>query len=215
MTFSPRFLNPSSSKSDYPPYWQEACAFLAARDDRLKALIEAFPASALCRQHTPFITLAKAIVGQQISIQAANAIWQRLEKLTENSASALMNLSEERLRSVGLSTRKVVYLKSAAHYALEGGLEALCLLSEDEAKQRLLALPGIGPWTAEMFLIFSLLRPDIFPLSDLGLKKALVQHYSLQADLKCLLAHGESWRPYRTVATWYLWRSLDAVAVFY
>lgn len=215
MTFLPRFPDPSSPKSDHPLYWQEACAFLAARDKRLKGLIDAFPASVLCRQHTPFVTLAKAIVGQQISIQAANAIWQRLEKLTGNNAAGLLNLADESLRSVGLSARKVVYLKAAARYALEGGLEALFILPEEEVKQRLQALPGVGPWTAEMFLIFSLLRPDIFPLSDLGLKKALVQHYGLHADLKSLLAHGEPWRPYRTVATWYLWRSLDAVAVFY
>jgi DNA-3-methyladenine glycosylase II len=200
---------------EHPLYWQKACDVLAGRDKRLASLIAAFPSSRLCRSNPSFITLAKAIVGQQISIKAASAIWLRLEQNGGSTEAGLLRLSDDDLRSIGLSARKIIYLKAVAQYALKGGLEDLATLPEEEAKARLLALPGVGPWTAEMFLIFGLLKPDVLPLSDLGLKKAMALHYALGDDQKSLLAQGDLWRPYRTVATWYLWRSLDAIEVLY
>lgn len=208
-------LNHSLPKPEYPLYWQKACEVLASRDERLASLIVTFPTSRLCRNNPSFITLAKAIVGQQISIKAASAIWLRLEQQGGNTEDGLLSFSDDDLRSIGLSARKIIYLKAVAQYALTGALEDLAALPEEEVKARLLSLPGVGPWTAEMFLIFALLKPDVLPLSDLGLRKALALHYALGDDQKSLLAQGELWRPYRTVATWYLWRSLDAIEVLY
>jgi DNA-3-methyladenine glycosylase II len=185
----------------------------------------------------PFTTLVRSIVGQQISVKAADAIWARLLQAAGTNAQRPQVTpggvlgAERALETVGLSGRKRAYLLQLAQwFANTPGLEHQFSLLDDEAVIRLLVgQPGIGRWTAEMFLIFTLMRPDIFPVDDLGILKAIDLHYprslsayrrqhpgdSPAARRARAMRLAERWRPYRTVATWLLWRSLDPVPVAY
>lgn len=203
-----------------PAYWQDATDRLCAADPVLGSIIRAYHGETLIGKGDPFLTLARAIVGQQISVKAADAVWGRFATgLGEVTPGAIFANSEEQLRRFGLSRMKVAYLKDLARYFTE---EAHTIRHwpdmDDEALiKSLSSIHGIGRWTAEMFLIFHLLRPDVFPVDDIGLQKAVWKHYfgGEKQPLKTLRAHGSLWQPYRSVATWYLWRSLDPVPVEY
>lgn len=205
----------------HPPYWAEACAELSARDEVLAELIAGTHGELLGSHGDPFVTLARAIVGQQVSVLAADRLWARLSAALGGSVTpeAVLAADGERLRSAGLSARKVEYLHDLAHRLQTGRLhpEAWPLMSDEEVVAELTAVRGIGRWTAEMVLIFHLLRPDVWPADDLGLRRALVARYPIAPpqSLRGWRALGEQFRPWRTVATWYLWRSLDPVAVVY
>lgn len=204
-----------------PAYWQQAQAALAGRDPAMAALIAAYPGASLMQQGDPFATLARAIVSQQISVKAAETIWGRCLALLGGAMapSPLLAAGVDALRAAGLSRPKIAYLQDLAQRALDGrfnpghwqGLDDVGVMAE------LTAVKGIGRWTAEMYLIFSLQRPDVFPIDDIGLQKAAALHYfgGRRPDSAELVALGERWRPWRSVATWYLWRSLDPVAVAY
>jgi DNA-3-methyladenine glycosylase II len=200
-----------------PSYWQDALIYLTAQDAVLAKLIEAYPNEVLTNQGNPFSTLIRAVVGQQISIKAADTIWYRLESQIEAFSPAyFLTVEEDLLRECGLSRSKISYLKAIA-LAFENQLltpEHWHSMSDDEVIKQLLKIRGIGQWTAEMFLIFYLNRPDILPLSDIGLLNAIKRHYVCD-NKAAILAIAEVWQPYRTVATWYLWRSLDAMVVQY
>ena len=205
-------------------YWDEASAALGERDALLSALIDKHRGERLSGSGDAFTTLANAIVGQQISVAAAAGIWGRLSARFPGMRPADLAAADfEALRSCGLSLRKVEYLQGIAAAFLSGALtpEAFHGLSDDEVRDRLCALRGVGPWTAEMFLIFHLRRPDVLPLGDIGLHRAARKLYgwpegeSPAAVKLRLTAAGESWRPWRTVAVWYLWRDLDAEPVVY
>lgn len=168
----------------------------------------------------PFYTLMRSIIGQQISVKAADALWVKFEHLAKNIApKSVLSLDEEQLRGCGLSRQKAHYVHIIAqHFMHNGWLEREWHdVPDDQIRAELTAIKGIGPWTAEMFLIFALLRPDVFPLGDIGLRKAMEKHYFAgeKQTTAVLETFGERWRPYRTVATWYLWRSLDPVPVEY
>lgn len=200
-----------------PKYWQEALIYLRDQDTVMAQLIDAYPNEVLKSQGNPFATLMRAVVGQQISIKVADAIWQRLEaQMAVFSPAYFLTIEEDLLRQWGLSRPKISYLKAIA-WAFENQLltpEHWETMSDEQVIQQLLKIRGIGQWTAEMFLIFYLNRPDILPLSDLGLLNAIKRHYDCQEKEK-ILGLAKSWQPYRTVATWYLWRSLDATIVQY
>ena len=200
-----------------PRYWQDAQIYLTAQDAVLAKLINAYPNEVLKTHGNPFATLMRAVVGQQISIKAADAVWQRLESQIEAfSPTYFLTVEEDLLRECGLSRPKISYLKAIA-LAFENHLltpENWHSMSDDEVIKQLLKIRGIGQWTAEMFLIFYLNRPDILPLSDLGLLNAIKRHYNFQGK-ENILSLAQVWQPYRTVATWYLWRSLDATVVQY
>ncbi|TDR70630.1 DNA-3-methyladenine glycosylase family protein [Paludibacterium purpuratum] len=203
-----------------PAYWDDACAVLSADDAVMAALIRQFDGSVLRTRGEPFETLLRAIVGQQISIAAADAIWNRLGALAALSdPGSLLSVSPEALRQAGLSQRKVEYAHDLARHFADGHLDPahLALLDDEAIIVELTAVRGIGRWTAEMFLMFNLMRPDVWPVDDIGLQKAMARCYGhaavpKPAELRLL---GERWRPWRTVATWYLWRSLDATEVLY
>jgi DNA-3-methyladenine glycosylase II len=200
-----------------PSYWQDATNYLTRNDEVMAGLIVSYPDAVLKNQGNPFYTLTRAVVGQQISIKAAEAIWQRLEAQLETiSPSQLLRVGEDKLRQCGLSRQKISYL-SASACAFENGILTPSKwpdMSDREVTSQLVGIRGIGQWTAEMFLIFHLHRPDVLPLSDLGLLNAIRVHYGSlnQAEIQTL---SQQWQPYRTVATWYLWRSLDPVIVQY
>jgi DNA-3-methyladenine glycosylase II len=207
-------------KTRPPSYWPTACTELAAADPVMAALIARYPDCVLGNRGDPFQTLARAIVGQQISVKAADSIWARFEALAETvSPVRIAVLDPEALAACGLSRRKVEYLVDLAGHFVDERIEpARWKKMEDEAViAELIDVRGIGRWTAEMFLIFNLRRPDIWPVDDIGLQKAVALHYlnNERPTPKALRAHGERHAPWRTVATWYLWRSLDPAVVQY
>lgn len=203
-----------------PDYWDTACRTLAARDAVMAMLIARYPEGTLTSHGDAFHTLARAIVGQQISVKAADAVWGRLEaqlcRVTPDSALAA---SGDELRACGLSWRKVEYLQDLALHFAQGRLGETLFAGADDAEllSRLTEVRGIGRWSAEMFLIFHLMRPDVLPLDDIGLLRAIGVHYRDGAKVGAGEARqiAALWAPWRTVATWYLWRALDPVPVAY
>jgi len=203
-----------------PAYWHTACTELAADDPVMAALIARYPDCVLGNRGDPFQTLARAIVGQQISVKAADSIWARFAALAETVApERIARLDPEALAACGLSRRKVEYLVDlAGHFVDERIRPARWKKMDDEAViGELVDVRGIGRWTAEMFLIFNLRRPDVWPVDDIGLQKAVALHYlgGERPTPKALRKHGDRHAPWRTVATWYLWRSLDPAVVQY
>lgn len=199
-----------------PGYWEEAKASLVAKDEVLAKIIMDHPGASLQKRQDPFSTLARSIVGQQISIKAADSVWAKLLSRIGNITPGNMLACPE-LRQCGLSARKIEYLTDLAEFFSNGQLEGWENLEDEELIEELVKIRGIGRWTAEMFLIFQGLRPDVFPLDDLGLKRAICIHYNRgnPLDRQQMLIISEPWRPWRSVATWYLWRSLDPVPVEY
>lgn len=203
-----------------PSYWSQACSALSHSDPILRSLIEAYPDAEFRSRGTAFETLLRAIVGQQISVKAAQAVWDRLEgHLNIVSVETTRGATPEELRGCGLSHQKIRYILDLADHFASGALNAerFSELDDETLIAHLCDVRGIGRWTAEMFLIFHLQRPDIFPLQDIGLIRAIERHYLMGASATPneLKANGERWRPWRTVATWYLWRSLDPFPVAY
>jgi DNA-3-methyladenine glycosylase II len=203
-----------------PTYWQQACAELATSDPVMAALITRYPDAILANRGDPFQTLARAIVGQQISVKAADSIWARFAEFAQAILPEhVATLELDALAACGLSRRKAEYLRDLAGHFVDGRVEpARWRKMADEAViDELTDVRGIGRWTAEMFLIFSLRRPDVWPVDDIGLQKAVALHYldGERPTPKVLRKLGERHAPWRTVATWYLWRSLDPVVVQY
>jgi DNA-3-methyladenine glycosylase II len=203
-----------------PTYWQQACAELAAADPVMAALIARYPDAVLANRGDPFQTLARAIVGQQISVKAADTVWTRFAEFAQQvTPEHIATLELAALAACGLLCRKAEYLRDLAGHFIDGRVEpARWVQMDDEAViAELTDVRGIGRWTAEMFLIFSLRRPDVWPVDDIGLQKAVALHYlnDERPTPKALCQHGERHAPWRTVATWYLWRSLDPAVVQY
>ncbi len=203
-----------------PAYWLQATSALSGTDPVLARLIERFASASVVSRGDPFVTLVRSIVGQQISVKAADTIWQRLSRtLPVMTPGQVLASTSEDLRACGLSARKVEYLGDLARHFGSGEIHVERWSAMDDAQiiAELTAVRGIGVWTAEMFLIFNQLRPDVFPLDDIGLQKAVALHYfdGQRPARGDLLAFGERWRPWRSVATWHLWRSLDPEPVEY
>ena len=208
-----------------PLYWDDATRVLASRDPVLATLIETYPGIHLTRRGDPFTTLARAIVGQQISVKAAQTIWERLlAACRSDTAGRLDPATVQRkrlatLRTCGLSERKASYIRDLAKHFASARLDpATWSALDDEALiEALVDVKGIGRWTAEMFLMFHEMRANVLPVDDIGLQKAVAKLYldGQRPTLAALRTLGERWQPYRSVATWYLWRSLDPIPVEY
>lgn len=203
-----------------PAWWREALAALAAADPVMAALCARYRGERLVGQGDPFLTLARSIVAQQISVRAADSIWARLEaRVGVVSPPSVAARSEEALREAGLTRQKARYLRDIAAAFADGRIDpARWRAADDEAAiAALVALRGVGRWTAEMFLIFHLQRPDVLPLADIGVRRAVVRHYGAAAGAtaESIEACARRWRPWRTVAVWHLWRSLDPLPVAY
>ena len=203
-----------------PEYWDRAKRALARRDPVMGAIMRQHPRVYMMVRGEPFMTLARAICGQQISVKAAQSVWNRVVACCGaiNPESVLARKRTE-LRACGLSDRKTEYIADLAQHFVDGKIHARDWpqMSDEEIIAELTDVRGIGRWTAEMFLMFNLLRPDVFPLDDLGLQKGIRVAYfkGRKVSLARMRKLGESWRPWRSVATWYLWRSLDPVPVEY
>ena len=203
-----------------PIFWEKAKKDLIKKDKRLGNIINNYPGDFLFSKSDPFYTLARSIIGQQISVKAAQAVWDRFEnkikKVTPKNASNMHFMS---MKSCGLSKQKISYLKSLSDAFLNKQINPKKWINftDEEIIGELVKIKGVGRWTAEMFLIFNLCRPDIFPADDLGVIKGICNCYNLNypIDKEAAITMSEKWKPYRSVATWYFWRSLDPIPVEY
>ncbi len=204
-----------------PEYWEQACAELIKHDRILKRLIPKYGSGFLVTRGDAFTTLARAIVGQQISVAAAQSVWNKVLLAAKKKVSPknILVLSVEELRAAGLSGRKVEYIRDLAEHFDSGRLHARQWKGMDDESviKELTAIRGIGRWTAEMFLIFNMVRPDILPLDDVGLIRAISLNYFSGEPVSRHEARevAANWAPWRTVATWYMWRSIDPIPVEY
>ncbi len=239
----PRKTGPRSTYPDLPPYWAQACAQLMHKDRVLRRLIPQLGEHVMQPSRDAFTTLARSIVGQQISVAAAQTLWQRLRALlpapvltpaapvaslqlaldlaalppVDDSPivrpADLLALSPEALRGAGLSPRKVDYLLALAQQFAHGKLrpQSWAALEDEALIEQLMQLRGVGRWTAEMFLMFHLLRPNVLPLDDTGLMKGISQNYFSGDPVSRSEARevAQAWQPWCSVATWYIWRSLQ------
>jgi DNA-3-methyladenine glycosylase II len=204
-----------------PDYWNAGCAALMKQDRILRKIIPKYPnAGFLTTRGDAFQTLARAIVGQQISVKAAQSIWNKVLDATKKKSrkfnpQAILKLELMELRDAGLSLRKVEYIRDLANHFDNGGLHCAQWdkLDDQTVIAELTAIRGIGRWTAEMFLIFYLMRPNVLPLDDVGLIKAISEAYFSGEPVSRNEAKevAANWEPYRTIATWYMWRSVDPV----
>ncbi len=203
-----------------PAYWDEARKYLTRRDRVMKRLIPQFGNACLESRGDAFNTLARSIVGQQISVKAAQAVWGRFEVLPKRMAPAnVLKLKVDDMRAAGLSARKIEYLVDLALHFDSGAIhaEAWLGMEDEDIIAELVSIRGIGRWTAEMFLIFHLMRPNVLPLDDIGLINGISRNYFSgdpvsRSDAREVAA---AWSPYCSVATWYIWRSLDPLPVAY
>ena len=202
-----------------PDYWLRAKRALARRDAVLAQIIRAHPRVAIERRGEPFRTLARSIVGQQISVKAAESVWNRVLTVAPAATPDEIVKARRRLSACGLSQRKVEYIADLARHFTDGTIHARNWpqMNDEAVIAELIQVRGIGRWTAEMFLMFNLLRPDVLPLDDLGLQRAINLHYfgGKRAPRAAMSEIAANWAPWRSVATWYLWRSLDPVPVEY
>ncbi len=203
-----------------PAYWEEACKHLAKKDRVMRRLIPQLGDVCLESRGDAFVTLARSIVGQQISVKAAQSVWEKFAALSKTLTPAnVLKLKVDDMRAAGLSARKVEYLVDLALHFSNGAVHTRKWAEmEDEAIiEELVAIRGIGRWTAEMFLIFYLLRPNVLPLDDVGLINGISHNYFSGESVSRSDARevALAWAPYCSVATWYIWRSLDPQPVAY
>ncbi len=198
-----------------PVYWEDAKVELMKRDRIMRKLIPQFGDLHLASRGEPFSTLARSIIGQQISVKAADSVWQRFLEVCPKCTPVQVIKAGDKLAACGLSKRKSEYILDLADHfkAKRVNCGKWAEMEDEDVIADLIQIRGIGRWTAEMFLIFNLLRPNILPLDDLGLLAGISRNYFSgepvsRSDAREVAAN---WEPYRTVATWYLWRSLDAV----
>ena len=203
-----------------PEYWEQATKELVKNDQVMGNLILGTKRTMPHSHGDAFTTLARSIVGQQISVKAAESVWQRLiVSVPEMIPQAVYNLENNVVRGCGLSQRKTDYLQDLSLHFIKNDLnKEIWHEMDDEALiLELTRVKGVGRWTAEMFLIFHMLRPNIFPINDLGLKRALSIQYndSKPVGKNEMYIISDLWRPWRSVATWYLWRSLGPLPAEY
>jgi DNA-3-methyladenine glycosylase II len=203
-----------------PEYWDRAKRALARRDPVMGAIMRRHPRVYMTVRGEAFKTLARAICGQQISVKAAQSVWNRFVLcVSDVTPQKVLARKRTELRACGLSDRKTEYIADLAQHFADGRIHARDWphMADEEIITELTDVRGIGRWTAEMFLMFNLLRPDVFPLDDLGLQKGIRVAYfkGRKVSLRTMRRLGETWRPWRSVATWYLWRSLDPLPVEY
>ncbi|MDQ0082440.1 MULTISPECIES: DNA-3-methyladenine glycosylase [Variovorax] len=215
---------PASKKTSVqiytPDYWEEACKHLSRKDRVMKRLIPKFGDACLESRGDAFTTLARSVVGQQISVKAAQSVWDKFAALPRKLTPAnVLKLKVDDMRGAGLSARKIEYLVDLALHFDSGmvHVDAWKDMSDELIIEELVAIRGIGRWTAEMFLIFHLMRPNVLPVDDLGLLNGISVNYFSGDPVSRSDARdvAVAWAPYCSVATWYIWRSLDPVPVAY
>jgi len=204
-----------------PAYWNKAKRILSKRDPVLKKIINKFNKGFLTTRKDPFFSLCRTIIGQQISTKAADSIWLKFEKKCKRKILPInvLKLSSSSLRSAGLSRQKVSYLKNIAKSFKNKSfnIRNLKKMDDEQAISYITQLKGLGNWSAQMFLMFNLNRPDIFPTKDIGLVRAISKNYktSYPPSERFLNKISKLHLGYRSVFTWYMWRSIDPIDVEY
>ena len=212
--------SPSEFTLATPDYWAEACRHLARKDRVMKRLIPQFGDACLQSRGNAFVTLARSIVGQQISVKAAQTVWDRFARLPRRMTPAnVLKLKVDDMQAAGLSARKIEYLVDLALHFDSGAIHehAWPGMDDEAIIAELVGIRGIGRWTAEMFLIFHLMRPNVLPLDDVGLITGISKNYFSGDPVSRSDARevAQAWEPFCSVATWYIWRSLDPLPVEY
>ena len=203
-----------------PIFWNKAKKELIKNDKKLGKIIKNYPNDFLFSRSDPFYTLARSIIGQQISVKAAEAVWLKIEKEVKKiDPNIMIKVHFMTLKSCGLSRQKIKYIKCLSKAFIEKKInpQEWSFLNDEKIIDELIKIKGIGKWTAEMFLIFNLCRPDVFPADDLGLIKGICNCYDFDYPITKdkAIELSQKWKPWRTVATWYFWRSLDPIPVEY
>ena len=204
-----------------PVYWYKAKKILSRRDPVIRKIIKKYKKGFLTTRSNPFFSLCRTVVGQQVSVASADSIWSKFEKKCKGSVrpKMVLKISSRILKSAGLSRQKISYLKIIAE-AFENksfNFRKIKKLDDSEAIEYITKLKGLGVWSAEMFLMFNLNRPDIFPVKDIGLQRAISKNYKISypPSKRFLNKISKIHFGYRTVFTWYMWRSIDSSEVEY
>ena len=203
-----------------PKFWNKGMIYLSKKDRVLKSIILTYPNEYLSINNNYFHCFINSIIGQQISVSAATSIKKRFFSLNKNiNPKNIMQINYKTFRKVGLSKQKISYIKNIANFFLENNqfVKNINNYSEIEIENKLIEIKGIGPWTINMFFIFALGKSDIFPKGDLGFLKAISISYKIKIPIseRQLNKLYSKWTPYNTIATWYLWRSLDPLPINY
>ena len=203
-----------------PKYWNKGKIYLSNKDKVLKNLIKNFPKEHMILNSNYYHALLNSIIGQQISVSAANAVKNRFFKLDKNmTPKKLLKIDIRTLKKIGLSRQKIQYIKNISIFFIENKkfINKIDQYDESVIRSKLIEIKGVGNWTIDMFLIFSLGAPDVFPEGDLGFLKSISLNYKKKLPLnkKYLNLLKKKWSPYNSLATWYLWRSLDPLPVNY
>ena len=204
-----------------PVYWLKAKRVLSKKDPVVRKIIKKYNKGFLTSRNNPFFSLCRTIVGQQISTKAADSIWLKFEKKCQSKINPkkVLNIPSRSLKSVGLSRQKISYLKNIAKAfnSQSFNTKKIKKMDDNEAIIYITKIKGLGVWSAEMFLMFNLNRPDIFPIKDIGLLRAISKNYrtSYPPSKRFLYKISKLHTGYRTVFTWYMWRSIDPIDVDY
>ena len=205
----------------FPFYWKKAKKILSKKDPVLRKIIKKYNKGFLTTRNNPFFSLCRTIVGQQISTKAADSIWSKFEKKCKKNINpnTILKISSRNLKRSGLSRQKISYLKNIAKAFKNKSFDTkkLRIMSDEEAIEYITKLKGLGVWSAEMFLMFNLNRPNIFPIKDIGLLRAISKNYkkTYPPSKRFLDKISNLHLGYRTVLTWYMWRSIDPADVEY
>ncbi len=204
-----------------PDYWQAACESLALQSPVWAELVARHSDRALRSRGAPYETMLRSLVGQQISVKAADAVWARVVEALNGqiNSSVLLALSDDTLKATGLSRQKIAYARALSEFEQQGRLDLTLLdgMDDEACTRHLCEIKGVGRWTAQMFLMFCLRRPDVWPVDDIGVQRGISRQFFEGEPIgpKEALQFGEKLKPWRTVAAWYLWRSLDPAVVDY
>ena len=205
-------------QGDRPEYWDMAKKELSRKDDVLHQIINEFDDLELVSRGDLFYTLIRSVVGQQISVKAASTVWSRFcERVGDIEPENILSAEIEELRSCGLSQRKAEYVRGISESWSDYDSLEWKEMSDEEIIQELIKLRGVGKWTAEMILIFTMLRPDVFPIGDIGMIRGIEKSYNSgeRMSIDELYAISEKWKPWRTVACCFMWRTVDPEPVEY
>ena len=203
-----------------PKFWNKGKLYLSKKDRVLKSIISTYPNEYLSINKNYFHCLLNSIIGQQISVSAANSIKRRFFSLKKNiNPISITTIKTKSLREVGLSRQKILYINNISEFFIQNKkfIKNINKFSEVETREKLISIKGVGEWTTDMFLIFGLGKSNIFPKGDLGFLKAISINYKKNLPLtnNYLNLLFNKWTPYNTLATWYLWRSLDPIPISY
>ncbi len=207
-------------KNKQAKWWNEAKSYLMLNDPIMKKIIINNNKGLLQSRGEPYNALCRTIIGQQISVKAAASIWKKFEDGVQNiNPKNVIKYGNNNLRKFGLSSRKVEYIISLSNFLIDNptAIKSWEKMDDKSVIKELCKIKGIGPWSAEMFLMFVFLRQDILPLGDLGLRRAVGINYLNKNDpsYEEVQKVAKKWSPYRSAATWYLWRSIDPIPVAY